>query len=563
MLPVQVRRCKILREFTGEQQHRYFGISVNKSLHHIDTLYYSVFINEPEEVIRLQNEDALPENLLCFIQMLRDMKAYLRANPMAAVDMGELEGVVKSFSLYEFCVSRNECFDIFISSYLPNPETPRIVVQLRSRYLVLTGVKQAIEESFAYLKEFLAPFGLFPVCVRENRIDYAFHTNLIQNPYKFFSDDHLMRHLKSNLRTYAKFGRISDHGIELETLNLGNRKSNNVYFRGYNKCQEIIRMNYKAFFFQRWYDNGLISEFDKYVYEIAYEMRSYRTGCLVGRLRWYLEFGTDKELKEQCRMLLESDHIRSDNTEHLSKSLHNIIPEPTLIFNIEYQTKRKFYTTCAEWLGWHENFETQGSEKKEPSLPVHVQTIRMSDCDPLLYPLFRILSNAREIVDYLTEYGNAVSFAEDRTMSKKEFLEEGEPYQAWWRRIRSTPIEYAPPEILALYRTYDVRASFSKARRSLQGQVARLAMLANNSLEDRSFVEDMSDVLGVLNDNDVQPFVFNREVLGKKSEEDASDLRSFDPIRYAENRKRKARQLRGILPDSSNAKKSKEPIPQT
>ena len=124
-------------------------------------------------------------------------------------------------------------------------------------------------------------------------------------------------------------------------MNLGDRKSNNVYWRGYNKCQEVIRMNYKSFFIQRWFEHGLISAFDKYVYEVAYELKSYRTGVLVGRLKWYLEYGTNDELKAQCIEWLHSDYVRSDNNSHLEKKLRNLIPEPTLIFNIEYQTKRR------------------------------------------------------------------------------------------------------------------------------------------------------------------------------------------------------------------------------
>ena len=107
-------------------------------------------------------------------------------------------------------------------------------------------------------------------------------------------------------------------------------------------------------------------------------------------------------------------------------------------------------------------------------------------------------------------------------MSYKKFMEEGEPYMSWWKRIRSTPVEYSSPEILALYRKYDVGSSFSKTRQLLSGQVARLAMLGNNSTEDRTFQEDIADVLCYLNDND---FV----------------------AQYADIRKRKARQLKGIL----------------
>lgn len=530
MLSVQVRRCDILREFTEEQQRRFFSITRDKTVHHIDTLYYAVFLDEPPDIMERQREDRLPPGLASLLRMLKSRKSQAMQVATPRTEQEELTVTARSFSIYEYCVSKNECFDLFISAYLPNPETPRIVVQLRSRYLVLEGVRAAVEGSFAALKQFLCPFALVPVRVRENRIDFAYHTNLIQNPYKFFNDACLCRHLKSNLRKFAKYGTVRDNGIELETLSLGNRRSNNVYWRGYNKCQEVIRKNYKSFFFQRWYEHGLISAFDKYVYEVAYELHSYRIGCLVGRLRWYLEFGTDDRRKEEFRALLQTNWVRSDNVAQLEKKLHRVIPEPTLVMNIEYQTKRKFYATCAEWL----SLPTATSPPEE---------------EPLLTELFSLLGHADAILNYLTGFGNTVSFVRDRTMTYKEFLEEGEPYMAWWKRLRATPIEYASAESMQLYRRYDMHASTEKARYLLTGQVARLAMLVNRTTEDRSFVEDMADVLCVLNDNDLQAdsFILNADALLDENGELRKDLKCLDPHRYAENRMRRARQLRGIL----------------
>ena len=198
MVSVQVQRCSVFREFDSEQQRRMFDISLSKSLHHIDTLYYTVFLNEPDDILERQTKDNLPDGLFLLLRDLKDMKAYLRSGIDSVFDIGdELEGQLKTFSKYDYCVSLNECFDIFILGYLPTVKTPRVVVQLRSRYLVLEGVKNAVEISFDYLKDFLKPYGLFPVKVCENRIDYAFHTNLIQSPYKFFCDKNLKQHLKT------------------------------------------------------------------------------------------------------------------------------------------------------------------------------------------------------------------------------------------------------------------------------------------------------------------------------------------------------------------------------
>lgn len=279
----------------------------------------------------------------------------------------------------------------------------------------------------------------------------------------------------------------------------------------------------------------MISEFDQYVYETAYELKSYRTGCLVGRLKWYLEYGTNEDLKEECRKLLKSDFIKSDNCSHIEKKIHNVIPEPTLIFNVEYQTKRKFYTTCAEWLELTDAFMEWGKDDK---LVQQSPLIEGDRYDPLLRDLYVILANARAVVDYLTGYGNVVSFVQDRTVSRKNFIESGEPYMAWWKDLRSARIEYAMSSDLDLYRKYDMNANILKSRRLFQGQVARLSMLKNESLKDKSFVEDIADALCVLNDNDTcSPVVVVPDENGE----------IHDPKDYFEIRTRKARQLRGII----------------
>ena len=229
----KVTCCSILREFSAEEQHDFFGICSQKTLHHIDTFYYAVYINEPDDIIELQKKSQLPDNLDYFIDYLRESKKEMNDSMEKRLDIGcgDLEMYLRSFPGYPYCVGIDESFDIFIAGYLPNASTPRILVQLRSRYLVVEGVCDAIGESFEYVKKFLQNFGLFPVKVRENRVDYAFHTNLIQNPNKYFSDRKLELHLKTDFEKYNKIGDIDgSNGTKLKTatLQLGQRDSNNL-----------------------------------------------------------------------------------------------------------------------------------------------------------------------------------------------------------------------------------------------------------------------------------------------------------------------------------------------
>ena len=112
---------------------------------------------------------------------------------------------------------------------------------------------------------------------------------------------------------------------------------------------------------------------------------------------------------------------------------------------------------------------------------------------------------------------------------------------AWWQRIRGTPICYSFDTDIELYRNYDIAVSIQKSRRLTLGNVARLAMLKNQNVEERPYVEDLSDALCVLNDNDLCNE--NGEV--------------NDPRGYAAIRKRKARQTRGVISTG------KDPIPES
>ena len=542
MLPKWVEKNSIIKEFTPAEQLLYFGLKTDKTLHHIDTLYYSVMLNEPKDIVKKQRENDLPANLEQFLSLMWEAKRTIKDFSEEKPYFGDLEMTLKSFSIYEYCISLPECFDIFISSYLPTEETPRVVVQLRSRYIVLEGIKNAVEESFKHLREFLSPFGLLPVRVRENRIDYAFHTNLIQKPDKHFDDDKLRVQLKTNLRKFSKYGDTRE--FKLDTLNLGRRTSNSIFFRAYNKGRETIEMNYKSFFIERWYREGLISEFDKYVYEVAYNMKAYRSGILVGRLKWYLEHGTNDALKAECQKLLKTDFVRSDNFDHIEKKIHNVIPEPTLIFNVEFQCKRKFFATCAEWIGFKtdiiSNFEiSEAQADSRHALPQF--------CDPLLRDLFGLIFSGREIIDYLTSYGNVVSFVKDRNMTYRQFKEAREPYQRWWSRLRATPVDYGFSTLVELYRKYDLNSSFDRSRRIFEGNVARLSMLSNNHTEERSFVEDIADALCAVNDNDAHRFKLDTFSLMGELDSLPDDLKFLDPKGYQDLRYRKARQMRGVL----------------
>ena len=286
-----VQRSDIFNEFTAEEQEKYFSITEKAVSHHVDTLYYSVFLKDDDA----NTTDIRINGLL---EHLQEQKRVKLNNVQEDVQFMGLSvgafGAAVSAGLYMNRLTCEENFDIFITDYIPNKDTPRIQVQLRTRSLVLDGLYGAIKKSYDALKQILDFYDLEIEEICENRIDYAFHTNCIQKPMEMFSDESLKAHLVTSYRELWKHVWITsrkEEFFDLDYIALGTRKSNNVFFRIYNKAKEVIQQNYKGFFFALWKERGLISEYDRFVYEKAYEMKSFKTGCLVGRIEWYLQFG--------------------------------------------------------------------------------------------------------------------------------------------------------------------------------------------------------------------------------------------------------------------------------
>lgn len=498
-------RYSALRDFSAEERKHWFSMKAHAVLPHIDTLYYTVSISGDSN----ENDSQGLKELISELSRLKKQKM---TNPAENVVFCDLEVMPTGFSIYEFQLRLNETFDIFIGRYLPNPSTPRVVVQLRSRSLVLDGVSGAILRSYAAVKIIFDTFGLTVGEVRENRIDYAYHTNLIQNPYRFFADDRLLRHLRTNFGIGQKVFRFGKD-IRLDYFALGQKKSNAIFFRCYNKSQEVVEKNYKPFFIERWLENGLISQYDAYVYRKAYELHSYRTGLLVGRMQWYIEHGKDGELRERFQQDLDTGYVNSDNNEFLEKELSSVLPPVTLIMNVEFQTKRRFYASVGEQF-------LRG-------------IVYRYDGDPALEKLMKLVSLSPEFLEYLTR--ETICFVADR--NDEDGKGKDRVMCDWWRRIHSCRIPFTDKVTLDLWREYDRKIDIVRSRSLLQSAIARYSIISRQSLDSRSFAEDVSDVLCSLNDNDFYGFATDKDGM---------------PVRlvshgYDTIQRRKARQYRGVI----------------
>lgn len=510
MIVKSVKQAPIFSEFTREEQECYFSLSDRKVTNHVDIMYYSCTILGDSN----QNE-----NVAALLTDLCDLKKRKSECYSSDVDFFGLSVESTKFVHYEYCLRLNEMFDIFVSSTLPNVHTPRIVVQLRTRILVLDGVCQAICKSFRYVETILGVYGLEVDMVNENRIDYAYHINLIQNPAKYFRDEVLLRKLKTKLRKYQKVGEIGNT-VDIDYLSLGMRNSNNIFVRMYNKSREVIEKNYKFFFVEKWLSDRMISEYDYYVYQKAYTYGSYITGVLLGRIEWYLEFGHNETIREELENVKRSCYRDSDNVVRMREVVDRYLPPVTLVLNVEFQTKRRFYTSMD---GWLRQFGT--------ALPNELGVTEIFDSKKfLLGRLHMIYALRAEICDYLTD--ECLCFVDNKGTKKETFA-------AWWQRIRECQIEAYSCDFLKLWRSHERYTDIEKSKRRFCGAVAQLSILKNNTLDTKAdFVEDISDALCCLNDNDFYGFAVNPQT----KEIPEYGIRGYDVVKQ-----RKKRQYKGII----------------
>lgn len=463
-------------DMSPEEQAHWFSYTKAKFMHNIDTFYYSVkFKND----FRLKTKD---EHVLRLRRYFKLQYDYLQNEDMVDMYLPEMGKylVLKpvTFSrFYTTCLSYPEYFDIFFAPVVPKAAdggesvTCECIVQIRSYMLWLMGVKDAFENSYRYVKKLAEYFGLEIDFVQENRVDFCWHSNYLKDPETFFNPDNFykMRVDRFKNATYVT-NKVGTEDYEIDYVALGKR-SDKVFVRIYQKTREVIEKNYKPWFFQIWRMNGMISEYDKYVYEKCYEKRNwfYR---YVARLEFYLEHGTDPLYLEKVRRILEGDATIEEDA--LIKLANKLTPRLNYVINVEYQTMRrhsKSYVLVP--------FKDHGNK---------------GECKRI----YDYLDNRKIIIDYLTE---RVFKMVEKTGDAKKYRR---PYCEFWKRLRGTrciDMKMTSDEV-KLIRNYNRKYSFEAAKKRVINSLT-LASLYAHGLNDNSPIQDWFDFLNLMNDNDI------------------------------------------------------------
>lgn len=465
----------IYNEFSEDNRDNFFDIRDRKFLNTIDSLYYSVLLDGD---FSYESKDERVVNYRYFWnEKLAGLRIYNEPS-FTSISGLPFYFTLKYFSYgsgtYEVCLSRADCYDIFFAKKVASPETPQVLVQLRSKALWMDGVRKTVDDSLKDVEIICKYFGFNFVDVKENRCDYCWHTNYLQNPEVYFNPERFAKIRLSKMSDsmiHVKYFGNEDYLIDYVTL--GKKSSKNVFFRIYNKSKEVVEKGYKAFFLKLWQLNGLISRYDLYCYEYAYEFRNWDY-VNIARCKFYLHYGSDSAIKFQCKQIVEG-HIKL-KYDDLKSFADMITPPVTLILNIEYQTMRKFSSSLM--------------------LPNSIFNNKKYGVRSRLYDY---IDNYRFIANYLTEHSVRLVAPEgDINKSRREDL----PFWSALRRSRAIDGKNNCSDAVAL-RQYDHDKNSELVKKRALSSICSFNLYYKGENTESSEI-DILDFMNSLNDNDIE-----------------------------------------------------------
>lgn len=438
-----------------------FSYKNHKFIRNEDNIYFSIKLRNDTS-----NFENLPHTIKKLIYDLKKLKEKSQEEEKEFMLFDDIYITQKSASFYNICLTKDNNFDIFLSEHIPNDNTPRIHVQIRSNPLWLNNVKEYFNIVLSQCIELLDMYDISIDKVQETRIDFAHHTNYIGNINDYFRDDKLIDtlHYKGSIFKRSYFDRNKDNIIDTNYVAIGERKSNNVFFRVYDKTREVVEKGYKAFFLDLWLFHELISEFDYYCLSYAYKHSNYNK-IHDARALFYIEYGRDNNIKTKLKLLLNN----KKNYDELIAALHNIVPKVTVITNLEFELKRKFFRTCDKFLS---------------SLPGN------DLYDPNTGRIHMILDYDYLFLDYLTDHYVSMRKNDD--------------YTDLWQRFRNS---FKPKKSCLkeqLKRNFDNGLDIDRAYTKFKNSLATVCAIENLNTED-NLIEGIL-ILENFNDNHKHDF---------------------------------------------------------
>lgn len=476
MIDTRLKTNLIFSELSSEQQVNWLDLKEKKFLHNIDTFYYSVkLINDFTQ----DSKDQYCLKLREFFSQRIDRTVYNNSVPLSipGIDVQLNLRTSHYAGFYNIDIECPELFDIFIADTVPPGKedsesvTSEIIVQLRSSLLWQYGATKAYEYSFCVVRKICDYFHLLIHEVKENRVDYCWHSNYLQNPEKFFRIDNFSKMQVSRYkRIRYEYAFKPNDEYENDYISLGKR-GDKCFVRIYLKSKEVVEKGYKPWFFKEWLLNGLINRYDFYVYEKAFCKQSWKY-VDIARLAFYAEYGKDEAYREECAAIVAEQEGHSDD--YIANLADKLTPRVTLITNVEFQTMRRM----------SKSFELKQLRDNEDK-GVERRIYDYLDCRSL-------------ITEYLTNSTlRLVEASGDTNKSRRD-------YCSFWKALRSCKIVDVKKSQKELKLTRDYTRKMNKdivKKRMINAAIT--FGLYDKGINNDDVVQDAADILLMLNDNDI------------------------------------------------------------
>lgn len=475
----------IFNEFNTTNQEYWFKYTRQKFLHSIDTFYYSVKLDND---LTRNSEDIFVKRFREYFDEI-EMPDYVNSMEGVPLSFPGLQEQLNLLKLrygyfYNICLDVPDMFTFFMADTVPSASddegdsvTSEIIVQIRARLLWELGAKLAFDKSMEVLKVILDYFQLTISKVQENRCDYCWHSNYLQNPSQFFRIDNM---IKMKVTRYKDVNYHYEYKPNDEYENdyiAHGKRSDKVFLRIYLKSKEIIDASDKTWFFQIWFFQGLISRYDLYVMEECYKMERW-SNLDKARIKYYLEYGSDAAYKSQCKEILDGTRTISPNS--LNKLADKLTPKVTLVTNVEFQTMRKSSKSYIL-----KEFKNNTGPCKR---------------------VYDYLDNRSRIIEYLThDTFRLVQPEGDVNKSRRDYCN-------FWKRLRQTRLvdTYIPKAKIKLVREYSRNLNKEVVKsRFLHGCITY--GLYERGINDDSVYKDVAAAILRLNDNDIHNMIQYKE----------------------------------------------------
>ena len=198
-------------------------------------------------------------------------------------------------------------------------------------------------------------------------------------------------------------------------------------------------------------------------------------------------------------------NININNNIKIKNLANKLVPKLTIVCNVEFQTKRKFYSTMDKSINV---LKTVTCKYKE------------------LERIFKILDNKDLFHDFITNY--VIRFINYNSNVRKTRCDTA----TWWIRLQNCDMNRViDDENRKLIREYQKNLDIQALKRRLINSIATFSLYVNNE-NDNSVTSDITDFMAFINESDVEKSINYKK---KKSAMLKNRLENLDSIDIRKN----------------------------